>query len=178
MLTKLTAKNDGREWRDVFLETLALSGNITLSCQAAHISRQTAYETRKDDEAFCKAWDDALAHAADLLENEAVHRAANGTIRYKFDKNGDPLRHPETGEPYVEYEYSDTLLIFLLKGAKPEKFRERHEVSGPDGGSIPVSVETAIAKVYADPEKDNSEGDFQDFTEFVEDQTIDDSARP
>ncbi len=27
-------------------------------------------------------------------------------------------------------EYSDTLLQFLLKGERPEKFRERYEVSG------------------------------------------------
>ena len=26
-------------------------------------------------------------------------------------------------------EFSDTLLIFLLKGAMPEKYRERHEIT-------------------------------------------------
>lgn len=30
--------------------------------------------------------------------------------------------------PYVEHEYSDTLLIFLLKGVLPEKYRERAEI--------------------------------------------------
>jgi hypothetical protein len=34
--------------------------------------------------------------------------------------------------------YSDTLLIFLMKGVRPEKYRERfgHEITGKDGGPI------------------------------------------
>lgn len=44
------------------------------------------------------------------------------------------------GAPYYEHEYSDTLLIFQLKGAKPEKYRERIEHSGPDGGPIQIQA--------------------------------------
>ena len=44
------------------------------------------------------------------------------------------VMNPETGETehYAEREYSDLLTIFLLKGAMPEKYRERRgvEVSG------------------------------------------------
>lgn len=35
------------------------------------------------------------------------------------DKDGKPEL-----VPYVEHEYSDTLMIFLLKGARPEVYRE------------------------------------------------------
>ena len=35
--------------------------------------------------------------------------------------------------------YSDTLLIFLLKGALPEVYRERYEISG---GNKPLRVES------------------------------------
>lgn len=34
------------------------------------------------------------------------------------------------GRPYFEHMYSDTLLIFLLKGAIPEKYKDRIEVKG------------------------------------------------
>lgn len=34
------------------------------------------------------------------------------------------------GAPYYEHEYSDTLLIFLLKGAMPEKYTKRVELRG------------------------------------------------
>jgi hypothetical protein len=37
-------------------------------------------------------------------------------------------------------EYSDTLLMFLLKGLLPERYRDRvkAEISGPAGGPIPI----------------------------------------
>lgn len=34
--------------------------------------------------------------------------------------------------PYVEHEYSDTLLIFLLKGAMPKKYRENVDITSGD----------------------------------------------
>ncbi len=34
------------------------------------------------------------------------------------------------GEPYFEHSYADTLLIFLTKGALPERYRDRMEVRG------------------------------------------------
>lgn len=40
--------------------------------------------------------------------------------------------------PYIEHEYSDTLLIFLLKGARPEVYRERADVR--HSGKIDVSA--------------------------------------
>ena len=32
--------------------------------------------------------------------------------------------------------YSDTLLMFLLKGRRPEKFKDRTELTGKDGAPI------------------------------------------
>ncbi len=63
---------------------------------------------------------------ADLLEDEAVRRAKDG-VEEPVYQGGKLVGHVQ--------KYSDTLLIFLLKGAKPEKFRERsqHEFSGEDG---------------------------------------------
>lgn len=53
---------------------------------------------------------------------------------------GDHMEHPctmeecgceeFTGRPYYEHSYSDTLLIFLTKGALPERYREIREVRG------------------------------------------------
>jgi hypothetical protein len=72
-------------------------------------------------------------------------------VRYKFLKNGKPIVHPVTHEPYYELEYSDTLLIFLLKGIRPEKYRERFEHSGPEGG--PIEFSDARAYIAAKLEK-------------------------
>ena len=52
------------------------------------------------------------------LEDEAVRRGVEGVERGIYH-NGKRIA--------TECEYSDTLLIFLLKGAMPEKYRERRE---------------------------------------------------
>ncbi len=60
--------------------------------------------------------------AADRLEAEAWRRAVEGVERPVGWYQGKP-------GGYVK-EYSDVLLIFLLKGLRPEKYRERMELKG------------------------------------------------
>lgn len=59
----------------------------------------------------------------------------------------------EKGQPRLATvrKYSDTLAIFLLKGANPEKFRERTsaEISGPGGKPIELDDKTAGDKLAA-----------------------------
>lgn len=122
-----------------FLKGLRETGVVSYACKMSGIGHSTAYEWRSADEAFAKAWDEALEEALDLLELEARRRAHDGLIKKKFGKQGQPIIDPATGQQYFEREYSDTLLIFLMKGGRPEKYRERTqtEISGP-GGSMPV----------------------------------------
>jgi hypothetical protein len=45
---------------------------------------------------------------------------------------------------YIEHVPPDsTAMIFWLKNRKPEEWRDRREISGPDGGAIPVANLTA-----------------------------------
>lgn len=112
------------DWADAFLSALRKSGNISKACRLSSVARSAAYERRKVDESFAAQWDDALDESADVLEAEAWRRAVEGLERKKFDK-GNPIIDPATKKHYIEREYSDTLLIFLLKGARPAKYRER-----------------------------------------------------
>ena len=47
--------------------------------------------------------------------------------------------------------YSDTLTIFLLKGFKPDKYKDRvaNELSGPNGGAIEIDDSVAADKIAA-----------------------------
>ena len=110
-----------------FLAAFRETGNIRHACERSGVSRSSHYDWVIDDPGYKSDFAQATEDAADLLEAEARRRAHEGLVRYKFGKGGEPLTHPETGEPYREYEYSDTLLIFLLKGLKPEVYRERYE---------------------------------------------------
>ncbi len=95
------------------------------AARAAKINRSTHYRWLEDLE-YADAFDEAKEEAVDVLEMEARRRAVEGIDRPVFyqGKKVGSVRS-----------YSDTLLIFLLKGAMPEKYRERHELSG---GERPV----------------------------------------
>jgi hypothetical protein len=106
------------------IATLAETGNISEACRLINIGRRTHYAWMQEDEEYRRAVDDAMETAADLLEKEARRRAVQGVdepVFYKGDECGAVTR------------YSDTLLIFLLKGVRPEKFRDRYEMTGKDG---------------------------------------------
>lgn len=111
------------DWQERFLKHLAQYGNASKAAQYARVSRNFVYAQRKTDPAFANAWAEALDGAADVLEAEAWRRAVKGTKREK----GVYYEGKEIAREVIR-EYSDTLLIFLLKGARPEKYRERSEV--------------------------------------------------
>jgi hypothetical protein len=127
--TKLTAKK-----RQLFLEVLAKTGNVSQAAEAIGVRRQTAYEHRAADPEFAKAWEAALEIAADALEAEAWRRAVDGVdepVGWFKGEAGGTVR-----------KYSDTLLIFLLKGARPHKYREtiRQEIANAPGESLAIGV--------------------------------------
>lgn len=114
-----------------FCEALATTGNVTESCKQAGIARRTAYEWRAADPGFAKDWDDAIEAGLDELEQECKRRGLRGydePVFYKGEEVGAIKR------------YSDTLAIFLLKGGRPEKYRERfdHNIAGKAGGPIEI----------------------------------------
>lgn len=130
-----------------FLELLAGNGNVTVSAEACNLNRRELYRRRDEDGEFAAEWDAAMDEAADHLEAEARRRATEGLVQKKFDKDGLPVIDPETGEQYFERSYSDTLLIFLLKGARPEVYRDRQQLEhvGKDGEALPAQ---AVVNVY------------------------------
>jgi hypothetical protein len=117
-----------------FLAAYAEIGNITRAAELANISRQSHYEWLRDDPNYPALFRSADEQASERLEQEARRRAVEGVEKPVFHK----------GEVCGTIrEYSDTLLIFLLKGAKPEKYhdRVRQEMSGPNGGPIETKID-------------------------------------
>ena len=127
-----------------FLDAFRQGANVWAACKQVGVSRQTVYGWRDTDPAFRAAWDDAENDAVDTLEVSAWQRARNGVKREKGVYYEGKLIATD-----VTTEYSDTLLIFLLKAHRPAKYREttRHELTGADGG--PVQVITAEASTAA-----------------------------
>src|SRR5690606_38686732 len=127
-----------------FLELLATNGNVTVSAEAFNLERARLYEIRKTDKTFADASDAAMQQAADHLEAEARRRAVDGwdePVYWQGEQVG------------VVRKFSDTLLIFLMKGANPEKYRDRvdHTTKGKE---IPGPGVVAINVYLPDNERD------------------------
>lgn len=127
-----------KDYKQVFLERLSKAPNISAAAKAAGYSRKHFYELRNNDPEFAEAWQDALNQALDTAEGELYRRAVRGVVKkvYYQDKHIDTVR-----------EYSDTLLIFMLKAHKPEVYREtvRNEHMGENGK--PIEQRTVIEYV-------------------------------
>jgi hypothetical protein len=106
----------GQHKKEQFLRSLSETCSVSKTCEALQIPRSTVYEWRSTDKAFAEAWVDALKVGADALEDEAVRRAMVGV--------DEPVFYQGVQTGHVR-KYSDVLLIFLLKGARPEKYKER-----------------------------------------------------
>lgn len=102
-----------KDWKPAFLENYRESGNVKASAEAAGISKQAAYKARKNNKAFREEWEAAREEVADTLEAVAVTRAKD---------------------------HSDTLLIFLLKGLKPDTYGDRVRHGGIPGSPLEVVV--------------------------------------
>lgn len=98
--------------KDTFLGLLAEGSSVTHAAKAVGCHRQTMYQHRHDDESFGLAWDQAIESGTDLLEDEAIRRAMDA---------------------------SDTLMIFMLKARRPDKFKDKSAVDhkSSDGSMSP-----------------------------------------
>ena len=122
---------------------VAAGGNKTTACKAAGISRRTpTSKPWNDDEEYQLAFADAEIMAADKLEEEAIRRAVDGVEEpvgwYKGVAGGTVTR------------YSDTLLIFLMKGNNPQKYAEFHKHSGGDGP--PIKHDVTVTRTIIEPD--------------------------
>ncbi len=109
--------------KKAFLEAFRRTGNVSQSAAAAGMERRTAYEWQEHDDVFALDYRQAEIEATELLEAEAHRRAVFGVTKYKgVYYKGNLI------EVVEEREYSDTLLIFLLKARAPEKYRERLDI--------------------------------------------------
>ena len=108
-------KRAPRDWRKRFLKSLSDWGNVRAACHAAGITRPMAYLARDRDPKFAAAWEEALEDGVDLLEVEARRRALRGVEKPVFYQGA---------QVSAVREYSDVLMIFLLKAHRPEKYRD------------------------------------------------------
>jgi transposase-like protein len=106
-----------------FALAFARTGNKAQAARVAGIHPDTPYSRQwRSDQVLQAALRQAKEVAADLIEAEAYRRAVHGVERPTGWYQGKPGA--------MVREYSDLLTIFLLKGLRPERYKERVEMRG------------------------------------------------
>lgn len=103
------------DWAPRFIGALMEGMSITNAAHEAGVHITMPYKRRQHDEEFRRSWEEAAVIGTELLEQEAQRRAFHGTIKPVFQK-GECVGHVR--------EYSDALMMMLLKARRPEKYRE------------------------------------------------------
>jgi hypothetical protein len=122
--TKRTTVKDNK-----FFKALSEYPNVTAACEQAGYNRGVVYDARHKDQKFYDKWEAAWSKGIDALEEEMMRRAIKGVAEpvYQGGKLVGTKRN-----------YSDTLAIFMAKGARPKKYREQqlHEHAADGGGPV------------------------------------------
>lgn len=106
----------------------AETGRLREACRAAAMDHKLHYYWKRTDPDYAAAYEDAQQIAGELLEEEAIRRA----------RGWEETHYTLHGTPYTLTKHSDTLLIFLLKGAMPKKYGDKIAHTGKDDGPIDV----------------------------------------
>ena len=126
--------------KEIFLDALRDTCNVTLAAKAAGFSSGAFYQHRQRDPLFAERWQEAEAEGVDLLEAEAHRRA--------FEGNDEPVFYKGMECGYVR-KYSDSLTMFLLKAHRPDKYRERSEVKQELSGGLNLDNTARAARLSA-----------------------------
>lgn len=105
--------------KQVAIQALAETGNITAAAKRAGVDRNSIYRWQKNDALFADAMEQALEISTDLLELEARRRATEGVREPVFYK-GDIVGHI--------HKPSDRLMELLLKAHRPDKYSDKQHI--------------------------------------------------
>lgn len=86
--------------KQAFLAAFSRCGSLSKAAKRAKVDRRTHYNWLKDDPSYVQAYRQAMIEAADSLQDRLTEMAFEGNV---------------------------TAAIFLLKGLKPQQFRDRME---------------------------------------------------
>lgn len=112
-------------------ETLKEIPVLPRVCELFDVDPTTISRHREKDRDFDEAVKSAMEVGYGALEAEAIRRAKDGVVKPVFYRGiaVDSIR-----------EYSDTLLLALLKAYKPKKFNPGVKLDLEDGGGAKVSM--------------------------------------
>lgn len=126
-----------RGWQKVFLAQLAASSNVAASARAAKVSTTTAYDARRADPAFYRAWQEALCEGYDHLEMHLLQRLREGEMK------------PPTGAKRGTRTFDNATALRLLVAHRESAARQRAMVENGNAEATLAAIDAKIEKMRA-----------------------------
>lgn len=154
-----------KQVQKTFIESLRCDSNVSMACEVAGISRETAYRWRNEDEDFLTQWDDTIERARDVARQSIYARGilgwdepvvSMGQAVYEYepvlDENGEQILDKK-GKPVtlrskmMIHKWSDSLAALYARSNLPE-YKEKQQIDL--NAQITTIAETAKAELLAD----------------------------
>ena len=119
-------------------------GPLLVQQRLARCARSQHYWWLKKP-AYAQAFAEAREEACDALESEARRRAVKGVRR--------PVYYKGKLIGYIR-KYSDTLLIFLMKAARPDKYRDNVKIKKTESAELIERLNAGRARAAAARERE------------------------
>lgn len=135
-----------KQVQKTFIESLRSDSNVSMACEVAGISRETAYRWRNEDEDFLTQWDDTIERARDVARqsiyargilgwDEPVVSMGQAVYEYEpvlgddgkqlYDNKGKPMMR--RGKPLTVHKWSDSLAALYARANLPE-YKEKQQI--------------------------------------------------
>jgi hypothetical protein len=124
------AGTPGRHWRKRFLETLAATSNLERAATAGKVTLARAYETRRAEPDFARAWQAAIADGYLNLEMEVIRRLREGDL---MTANGD------------KFDFANA--IRLLGAHRDSAGRSQSQVRDVSAAEVRASIDRKIEDI-------------------------------
>ena len=129
-------KKKAKKWNPsprtlAFLAAIRAFPSITRAAASAGVTRWAHYRRLEREPEYRAAFDTAYQVGINALEDEAIERAQAGVAKYVLYHGkpimvpANPLKPRGKKVPLLDREYSDSLMLALLKAKKPDEYKER-----------------------------------------------------
>lgn len=120
-------------WMPLFLAALSESSNVSASAKKAGIDSFTVYKTRREDAAFNRRWQVALAEGYDNLEMDLLRRLRVGQL--------------EGGPAKARRKFDNAIAFRLLTAHREAVGRQRAIRSNEDEEAIIKSINDKLERM-------------------------------
>ena len=119
-------------WSKLFLSELAATSNVTAAAHKAGINKTAAYDARRANPEFNRAWQRALCEGYDHLEMELLRRLRDGEIK------------PAAGAKKGTRTFDNATALRLLAAHRDSAARQRAISSNEDSEAIIQSINAKL----------------------------------